>query len=167
MGVGSSNFKIGLGDGTGNEGADGANLEIGNWNTRSRLLAGRGVVVRSIGWPSRSTWDDLANQSKGLRNRGLVIGWPGLPGGAQRAFRFSSLLVSKDEFWEGCTLTVSERGWPAGQALASRWPIPCAATIIGYVFLGGWPDWPIVSGTGENFSFAEPREEAPWWKMDL
>ena len=28
----------------------------------------------------------------------------------------------------------SGAGWPTGQSLARRWPAPCAATGIGYVF---------------------------------
>ena len=84
IGVGFSNFEIGLGVGTGIVGADGDNFEIGTSDSVCWLAGG--VVVHSIGWPSLSTLDDLANQSKGLRNRGLVIG---LPGGAQRAFRLS------------------------------------------------------------------------------
>ena len=64
IGVGSSNLKIGLGDGTGIEGADGAIFEIGTPDPVCWLAGG--VVVRSIGWPSRSTSDDLANQSIGL-----------------------------------------------------------------------------------------------------
>ena len=59
-------------------GAGGANFEIGTPDPR--LLCD---------WLARlSNLDDLANQSKCLTNRGLVIGWPSLPVGAQRAFRF-------------------------------------------------------------------------------
>jgi len=29
---------------------------------------------------------------------------------------------------------VAETGWPTGQSLARRWPVPCAATVQGYVF---------------------------------
>ena len=83
IGVGRTNFKIGLGVGSGIEGADGANFEIGTPDPR--LL---------FGWLAKSSnLDGLADQSKCLQNRGLVIGWPGLPVGAQRAFRFSSLLA--------------------------------------------------------------------------
>ena len=79
IGVGRSNFKIGLGVGSGIEGADGANFEIGTPDPR--LL---------FGWLAKSSnLDGLADQSKCLQNRGLVIGWPGLPVGAPRALRIS------------------------------------------------------------------------------
>ena len=29
---------------------------------------------------------------------------------------------------------VAETGWPTGQSLARRWPVPCAAKVRGYVF---------------------------------
>ena len=52
---------------------------------RSRLL---------FDWMAKSSnLDDLADQSQYLQNRGLVIGWPALPVGAQRAFRFLRLLA--------------------------------------------------------------------------
>ena len=71
------------------------------------LELGSGVPISKLAWglfPPRprlllnwlaksSNLDDLANQLKCLRNRGLVIGWPTLPGGAQRAFLFSRLLA--------------------------------------------------------------------------
>jgi len=77
IGVGRTNFKIGLGVGSGIEGADGANFEIGTPDPR--LL---------FGWLAKSSnLDGLADQSKCLQNRGLVIGWPGLPVGAHFAFR--------------------------------------------------------------------------------
>ena len=72
IGVGRANFKIGLGAGSGIEGAEGANFEVCTpdpvCNSRPRLL---------FDWLAKSfNLDDLANQSKCLRNRGLVIGWP-------------------------------------------------------------------------------------------
>ena len=83
IGVGRANFKIDLGVGSGIAGTGGANFEIGT--PVPRLL---------FDWLAKSSnLDDLANQFKCLQNRGLVIGWPGLPVGAQRAFRFSSLLA--------------------------------------------------------------------------
>jgi len=83
IGVGRSNFKIGLGVGSGIVGAGGANFEIGTPDPRLLFdwLAGS------------SKLDDPANQSKCLQNRGLVIGWPSLPVGAQRAFRSSRPLA--------------------------------------------------------------------------
>ena len=49
-------------------------------SSRARLL---------FDWLAKSfNFDNLANQSKCLQNKGLVIGWPGCPLGAQRAFRF-------------------------------------------------------------------------------
>ena len=64
IGVGRSNFKIGLGVAAEIEVAGGANF--GNWNARPPFAV-REPVCRSIGWPSRSTsttWPTNRNACK-------------------------------------------------------------------------------------------------------
>ena len=42
----------------------------------------------------------------------------------------------KDDILGGGSLQVLGTGWPIGQSLARRWPVPCAEMITGYVFFG-------------------------------
>jgi len=95
----------------------GEGLELGSGVQISKLALGSGLRLRALVGPilklerpprllfdwlaKESHLDDLANQSKCLKNRGLVIGWPGLPVGAQRAFRFSRLLARDQMKSEG------------------------------------------------------------------
>ena len=40
------------------------------------------------------------------------------------------------KFLGSYNMQVSETGWPVGQSLARRWPVPCVSMITGYVFFG-------------------------------